>query len=64
VSIHLHPVLADVKQHLLDLGAWGALMSGSGPTIFGLFAGEDEAEAAAASLRRTSSFSVFVARTL
>jgi 4-diphosphocytidyl-2-C-methyl-D-erythritol kinase len=64
VSIRLHPELADVKGHLLDLGAAGALMSGSGPTVFGLFATEDGAETAAAALKRTSPYSVFVARTL
>jgi len=37
VSIQAHPILDSLKQHLLDLGAGMALMSGSGPTVFGLF---------------------------
>ena len=37
VSIKAHPILDSLKQQLLDLGAGMALMSGSGPTIFGLF---------------------------
>lgn len=32
-----HPLLKDVKQALRAFGACGALMSGSGPTLFGLF---------------------------
>jgi 4-diphosphocytidyl-2-C-methyl-D-erythritol kinase len=33
-----HPVLKDIRQSLLAFGARGALMSGSGSTVFGLFA--------------------------
>ena len=33
-----YPVLKNVRQSLLAFGARGALMSGSGPTVFGLFA--------------------------
>lgn len=32
----LHPEILDVKQLLLDSGALGAVMSGSGPTVLGL----------------------------
>lgn len=46
VSIKLHPVIADIKQGMLDLGADGALMSGSGPTVFGLFEDEEKAQKA------------------
>ena len=38
IAERAHPVLKTVKQALLALGARGALMSGSGPTLFGLFA--------------------------
>ena len=31
------PVIADIKQVMQDCGAIGAMMSGSGPTVFGLF---------------------------
>lgn len=33
-----HPVLKDIRQSLLAFGARGALMSGSGSTVFGVFA--------------------------
>ncbi|MBI4495615.1 MAG: 4-(cytidine 5'-diphospho)-2-C-methyl-D-erythritol kinase [Deltaproteobacteria bacterium] len=38
------PQIAGLKQELLARGAAGALMSGSGPVSFGLFAGRGEAE--------------------
>ena len=34
------------KEKLLNLGAVGALMSGSGPTVFGLFDNADTAKTA------------------
>ena len=37
VTIPMHPVIADIKQAMQDCGAIGAMMSGSGPTVFGLF---------------------------
>lgn len=40
------PHLAKIKQELLDSGALAALMSGSGPTMFGLYENVEEAEAA------------------
>ena len=38
-----YPVLADVKKTLLALGAEGALLSGSGATVFGVFREQAEA---------------------
>jgi 4-diphosphocytidyl-2-C-methyl-D-erythritol kinase len=43
VTLKLHPMLSELKRRLLDHGAAGSLMSGSGPTVFGVF--EDEAKA-------------------
>lgn len=37
VTIYAHPEIADIKNFLFDTGAAGALMSGSGPTVFGVF---------------------------
>ena len=39
-----HPNIAKVKQQLLDAGAVYASMSGSGSTVFGLFAKREQAE--------------------
>lgn len=51
-AISLCPPIADLKRELLAQGAAGALMSGSGPSVFGLFAGKKQAERAAAELAR------------
>lgn len=45
-----HEVFA-IKQKLLELGAMNAAMSGSGPTVFGIFAEERDAVRAVALLR-------------
>lgn len=37
VTVKMHPVIADIKRKMLDFGASGAIMSGSGPTVFGFF---------------------------
>lgn len=44
VAISLHPQIARMKEELLAQGASGALMSGSGAVVFGLFPGKKEAE--------------------
>ena len=41
-----YPVIAMLKKKLTDGGAMGALMSGSGPTVFALFDDEKKAQAA------------------
>jgi 4-diphosphocytidyl-2-C-methyl-D-erythritol kinase len=50
VTSALHPVINRIKDALLDQGAVGALMSGSGPTVFGMFETEAACRAAADSL--------------
>jgi 4-diphosphocytidyl-2-C-methyl-D-erythritol kinase len=37
------PIIARIKKLLLDEGAEGALMSGSGPSVFGIFKSKDRA---------------------
>ena len=37
VTIKKHPIIAELKEMLIKNGALGALMSGSGPTVFGIF---------------------------
>ncbi|MCL2457716.1 MAG: 4-(cytidine 5'-diphospho)-2-C-methyl-D-erythritol kinase [Desulfobulbus sp.] len=48
VTIARYPLLERLKGELLRCGAVQALMSGSGPTVFGLFADRDKAEACCA----------------
>lgn len=33
----VYPVIREIREHLLDLGALASRMSGSGPTVFGIF---------------------------
>jgi 4-diphosphocytidyl-2-C-methyl-D-erythritol kinase len=44
VSISRYPEIGDIKKELKKAGASAALMSGSGPTVFGLFPGKEEAQ--------------------
>ena len=50
VTIERYPIIGEIKERLVAAGAAGALMSGSGPTVFGLFEAEDEARRAAGSI--------------
>ena len=47
-----HEVFA-IKAHLLELGALNAAMSGSGPTVFGIFREEEAARQATEALKTT-----------
>lgn len=51
VTIKEYPIIEKVKKHLMDQGAKGALMSGSGPTIFAVFEDKKTADNAMESLR-------------
>lgn len=48
----LFPGLRELKQEVMDTGALGVLMSGSGPTVFGVFPDLRAADDAAARLRQ------------
>ena len=64
VSVRIHPVLAELKRLLISHGALGALMSGSGPTVFGIFETEEKAATAQKALRGIDTWSVFSANAL
>lgn len=46
VTIPKYPIIKDIKTFLMDNGAAGALMSGSGATVFGIFENEKKANTA------------------
>ena len=46
VTLKVHPEIAQIKDSMLSQGALNALMSGSGPTVFGLFTDQAAAEKA------------------
>lgn len=53
VTIPMHPVIADIKKCMMDNGAVGAMMSGSGPTVFGFFNDNKTARAAKEALTKS-----------
>ncbi|MCB2225363.1 MAG: 4-(cytidine 5'-diphospho)-2-C-methyl-D-erythritol kinase [Desulfarculaceae bacterium] len=52
VSLREHPILGKIKSALKEAGAEGCLMSGSGPTVFGVFAQATQCGEAARRLRQ------------
>jgi 4-diphosphocytidyl-2-C-methyl-D-erythritol kinase len=66
VTLVLHPILRYFKNILVQNGALGALMSGSGPTVMGIFTDEGGAIAAKKVLEKTRGreWSVFAARSI
>lgn len=51
VTIPNYPVIAQIREEMMRLGALNAMMSGSGPTVFGLFEDEEAAERAYSEMR-------------
>lgn len=50
VTAAAHPVIGEMERSLLDAGALGVCMSGSGPTVFGIFEAEHTCREAAKKL--------------
>jgi len=46
VTVKKYPIIQEIKDAMLQMGAEGSLMSGSGPTVFGIFTEEETAKAA------------------
>ena len=46
VTVPEHPVIDEIKKQMMASGALNALMSGSGPTVFGIFDDEEKAKKA------------------
>ena len=63
VTIKKYDVIAEYKQMMLDKGAMASMMSGSGPTVFGLAKNREQAESIADVLRQETNADVFVTRT-
>ena len=64
VTLVKHPFLSSIKESLLQLGALGALMTGSGPSIFGLFVSAEKAQEAGKILESYNKGDVFVVKGL
>ncbi|MCR4610409.1 MAG: 4-(cytidine 5'-diphospho)-2-C-methyl-D-erythritol kinase [Lachnospiraceae bacterium] len=53
VTIRKLPVIDNIKRIMLDYKALGAMMSGSGPTVFGIFPNEHQASKALSFLKKS-----------
>lgn len=65
VTAKQHQIINDYKKAMLESGAMASMMSGSGPTVFGLAASEAEAQNIARAVKEVDeNAAVFVARTV
>lgn len=64
VTIKAFPVIADIKARLMDLGAAGSMMSGSGPSVFGIFKSFDAAEIARVKITKDANWFAATVETL
>ena len=46
VTEKMYPVIEEIKEEMISLGAVNSMMSGSGPTVFGIFDEKEKAEQA------------------
>ena len=51
VTVPAHPVIDRIKKCMMQEGALGAMMSGSGPTVFGIFDTQGKARKAYRAVR-------------
>lgn len=54
VTVPMHPVIDQIKKEMKEAGALNAMMSGSGPTVFGLFESRAAARKAQSRIREKS----------
>jgi 4-diphosphocytidyl-2C-methyl-D-erythritol kinase len=64
VIFEIEPEIKRAKIALLDAGAQGALLAGSGSCVFGIFSGEGAREGALGSLRVEAGWRIFSCDTL
>ena len=63
VTIPEHPEISALKEEMLAGGALNAMMSGSGPSVFGIFDRREQAEAVLAALKASpGKLQVFLTR--
>lgn len=64
VTIPIHPQIKELKKSMMQHGAMASLMSGSGPTVFGLVEDQAGAEHIAKKLRNQSAANIFITKTV
>lgn len=60
VAMGIYPEIGDLKGAMLDAGAQAALMTGSGPTVFGIFREKHKAHAAYRALKHNKTWRVIL----
>ncbi len=60
VTLKMFPEIAAIKKELLRLGATGALMTGSGPTVFGIFSDSYKAKKAKCTIEKNKKWKLFL----
>ncbi|MCX7712011.1 MAG: 4-(cytidine 5'-diphospho)-2-C-methyl-D-erythritol kinase [Clostridia bacterium] len=63
VTIKEYGIINIIKEKLMDLGAMGSMMSGSGPTVFGIFRDEQAAQKAFSALDKKD-WDCFITKTI
>ncbi len=61
VTASLYPEITEIKSLLCEHGAQGAMMSGSGSAVFGLFSDAETARAAKQNISQNKKWKIFVA---
>ena len=64
VTMSEYPLIKKLKESMIEYGAIASLMSGSGPTVFGLVLDKDKAEYIAGKLRSQSDAEIIVTKTI
>jgi 4-diphosphocytidyl-2-C-methyl-D-erythritol kinase len=64
VIFEIEPEIERAKSALLDAGAWGALLAGSGSSVFGVFASEAARDRGLDNLRRETGWRIFSCETI
>lgn len=63
VTVPKHPVIEEIKLKMIELGAAGSMMSGSGPTVFGVFKDSASAQKAFEKIK-SDRWDSFITRTV
>ena len=63
VTERAHPIVGDYRSRMYAHGAACAMMSGSGPTVFGLFTEQETAAHTAEEFRRETGAAVYLTQT-
>lgn len=64
VTVREYPVIEEIKDCMKQNGAVNAMMSGSGPTVFGIFENREQAEQAKEALKCRTDLSALLVTTL